>query len=53
VKVSSSWNYFKLGRVIEMSLTMYLLFWQRVMEQSKEKWQGLIEYRNKIVWKPA
>jgi hypothetical protein len=33
VKGSSSWHCFKLGRVIEMSLLMYLLFWQRVMEQ--------------------
>jgi hypothetical protein len=32
---------------------MYLLSWKRMIEQSMETWQGLIEFWNKIVWKPG
>jgi hypothetical protein len=52
-KVTSSYNCFKLGRIVELSLPMYLLFLQRIMEQSMRTWKALTEYQDKIVWKSS
>jgi hypothetical protein len=44
-------NCLELGWIIEISLLMYLLFWQMIMEQSVVTWQDLIEYLDTIVQK--
>jgi hypothetical protein len=49
VHFPSSCNCFELGRVVEISLPMCLMFWQRIIKQSMGTWQGPIEYWNKIV----